>query len=48
MEKQTPVATIIEHFSKVDDPRSDNRSHLLIEIILPETRRDDIMYTIIA
>jgi predicted transposase YbfD/YdcC len=34
IEKQTPVATIVEHFSEIDDPRSDNRSHLLIEIIV--------------
>lgn len=34
MEKQTPIATIIEHFSGVDDPRADNRWHLLIEIIV--------------
>jgi predicted transposase YbfD/YdcC len=34
MEKQTPVATIVEHFSEIDDPRSDNRSHLLIEMIV--------------
>jgi predicted transposase YbfD/YdcC len=34
MDKQTPVATIIEHFSGVDDPRSANRSHLLMEMIV--------------
>ena len=34
MGKQTPVATIIEHFSEVDDPRADNRWHLLIEMIV--------------
>jgi predicted transposase YbfD/YdcC len=30
---QTPVATITRHFSKLDDPRRYNRSHLLIDII---------------
>jgi predicted transposase YbfD/YdcC len=34
MEKQAPVATIIEHFCGVDDPRADNRWHLLIEMIV--------------
>lgn len=32
--KQTPVATITEHFSSLDDPRSDNRRHLLLDIIV--------------
>ena len=32
--KQTPVATITEHFSNLDDPRSDNRRHLLLDIIV--------------
>ena len=32
--KQTPIATITEHFSKLDDPRSDNRWHLLLDIIV--------------
>lgn len=34
MKKRSPVATIIEHFSGVDDPRADNRWHLLIEMIV--------------
>lgn len=32
--QQTPVATITEHFSELDDPRSDNRLHLLLDIIV--------------
>lgn len=34
METQALAATIIEHFSGVDDPRADNRWHLLIEMIV--------------
>jgi predicted transposase YbfD/YdcC len=34
MGKQTPIATIVEHFSEVDDPRADNRWHVLIEMIV--------------
>jgi predicted transposase YbfD/YdcC len=30
---QHPIDTLKEHFSEVDDPRSDNASHLLIDII---------------
>jgi predicted transposase YbfD/YdcC len=30
----TPVATITEHFSNLEDPRSSNRWHLLFEIIV--------------
>ena len=31
---ETPVATIIDHFSGLEDPRSDNRRHLLLDIIV--------------
>jgi predicted transposase YbfD/YdcC len=34
MEEQVPVVTIIEHFSEVDDPRADNRWHLLTDMIV--------------
>jgi predicted transposase YbfD/YdcC len=34
MGKQTPITTIVEHFSEVDDPRADNRWHVLIEMIV--------------
>jgi predicted transposase YbfD/YdcC len=34
MKEQTPVATIIEHFSKLDDPRSENKRHLLMDMIV--------------
>ena len=30
---QHPIDALKEHFSEVDDPRSDNASHLLIDII---------------
>jgi len=32
--QQTPVATITEHFSKLDAPRRYNKSHLLLDIIV--------------
>jgi predicted transposase YbfD/YdcC len=32
--QQTPVATITEHFSKLDDPRRYNKRHLLLDIIV--------------
>lgn len=32
--QQTPVSTITEHFSKLDDPRRYNRRHLLLDIIV--------------
>jgi predicted transposase YbfD/YdcC len=31
---ETPVATITEHFSGLEDPRQDNRRHLLLDIIV--------------
>jgi predicted transposase YbfD/YdcC len=31
---ETPVKTIVDYFSKVDDPRDDNRRHLLVDIIV--------------
>ena len=31
---QTPVFTITKHFSELDDPRRDNRRHLLMDIIV--------------
>lgn len=31
---ETPVATVTEHFSGLEDPRGDNRSHLLLDIIV--------------
>jgi predicted transposase YbfD/YdcC len=34
MREQTPVATITAHFSKLEDPRSDNKSHLLIDMVV--------------
>jgi len=33
MQQQAPVATIIEHFSSIEDPRRYNRRHLLLDII---------------
>lgn len=32
--EQTAVATIVEHFGKMDDPRDDNRWHLLMDVIV--------------
>ena len=32
--QQTPVATITEHFSELDDPRSNNKLHLLLDIVV--------------
>jgi predicted transposase YbfD/YdcC len=32
--QETPGGTIIEHFSELEDPREDNRRHLLVEIIV--------------
>jgi predicted transposase YbfD/YdcC len=32
--EQTPVAAIAEHFSPLDDPRRDNKRHLLLDIII--------------
>lgn len=32
--KQTPVTTITKHFSELEDPRHDNRRHLLLDIIV--------------
>lgn len=29
-----PVVTIIEYFAEVEDPREDNRRHLLLDIIV--------------
>jgi hypothetical protein len=31
---ETPGGTITEHFSELEDPRADNRRHLLVEIIV--------------
>lgn len=31
---ETPVATVIGHFSELEDPRSDNRRRLLLDIIV--------------
>jgi predicted transposase YbfD/YdcC len=31
---ETPVATVTEHFSGLEDPRGDNRRHLLLDIIV--------------
>jgi predicted transposase YbfD/YdcC len=31
---ETPVRTIVDYFSQVDDPREDNRRHLLVDIIV--------------
>lgn len=31
---ETPVATITDHFSGLEDPRSDNRRHLLLDVIV--------------
>lgn len=32
--QQTPTASVIEHFSKLDDPRRYNRRHLLLDIVV--------------
>ena len=32
--QQTPVGTIIKHFSGLEEPRCDNRRHLLLDIIV--------------
>ena len=32
--QQTPVATIIKHFSGLEEPRHDNKRHLLLDIIV--------------
>jgi predicted transposase YbfD/YdcC len=32
--QETPGGTITEHFSELEDPREDNRRHLLVEIIV--------------
>ncbi len=32
--QQTPVATIIKHFSGLEEPRRDNKRHLLLDIIV--------------
>ena len=32
--QQEPVATIIKHFSELEEPRGDNKSHLLLDIIV--------------
>jgi predicted transposase YbfD/YdcC len=32
--QQTPVGTIIEHFSGLEEPRCDNKRHLLLDIIV--------------
>lgn len=32
--QQTPVATIIKHFSGLEEPRCDNKRHLLLDIIV--------------
>ncbi len=34
MNKQTPVGTITEHFSELEDPRRKNRWHLLMDMIV--------------
>lgn len=34
MEQQAPVATILEHFSSIEEPRRYNRRHLLLDIIV--------------
>ena len=34
MQQQAPVATIIEHFSTIEEPRRYNRRHLLLDIIV--------------
>jgi len=34
MKEKTTVATITAHFSELDDPRSDNKSHLLMDMIV--------------
>lgn len=31
---QSPVGTIIEYFSGLDEPRRDNKRHLLLDIIV--------------
>jgi len=31
---KAPVATLVDHFSGVEDPREDNRRHLLLDIII--------------
>ena len=31
---ETPVATVTDHFSGLEDPGGDNRSHLLLDIIV--------------
>ena len=31
---ETPVSTISEHFSKLEDPRRYNRRHLLLDMIV--------------
>ncbi len=31
---ETPVATLLDHFSRLEDPRRDNRRHLLLDIIV--------------
>ena len=32
--RETPVTTVVDHFSVLEDPRSDNRRHLLLDIIV--------------
>lgn len=32
--QQTPVATITEHFSALEDPRNDNKRHQLLDIVI--------------
>lgn len=32
--EQTPAGNIIEHFSDMEDPRRENRRHLLIDIVV--------------
>ena len=32
--QQTPVATIMEHFSALEDPRNDNKRHQLLDIVI--------------
>jgi predicted transposase YbfD/YdcC len=34
MKKRTPTGTIVEHFSRLDDPRGNNKWHLLIDIVV--------------
>jgi predicted transposase YbfD/YdcC len=37
MTEESPVAGIAEHFSELEDPRSDNKSHLLMDMVVIAT-----------